>query len=377
MPAYKDKTTTKWFYQFGYKNALGEYKVKKSRGYSTKREAEAAELKAKNKYKYEHQTDLTFNEVCDAFSAWKKDRLKATSYRAEQNKMAHIRKSLGKIQISELTSPQYQAFMENLEKAKLNPLYRNKVLQLCRQIVKFAEKRYNVTTRIPFIFDDYVVRGKNTMKLDFWTIEEYERFVRVVDDQVYKALYETLFFMGLRIGEANALLWEDIDFRKNTMSINKTVDTKMRSESGNYLVTEPKTTSSIRCLPMNKRVSTALKTLYTAQEKQKGFNQQWKVFGGKKSLSISGLQKKKKAYLQKANELLSAEGEEPLKEIRIHGFRHSCACFLINKTNANIAVISHYLGHSSTKETLDTYSSFYPSVLNGLPSIIDEALETG
>lgn len=377
MPAYKDKKTAKWFYQFGYKTVLGEYKTKKGRGYSTKREAEAAEAKAKQKYKYDKQEDYTFNEVCDAFSEWKKDRLKATSYRAEQNKMAHIRKSLGSVQINDLTASQYQAFMSNLEKAGLNPLYRNKVLQLCRQIVSFAQKRYGITTRIPYIFDDYVVRDKNTMKLDFWTVEEYEKFLRAVDDPVYIALYETLFFMGLRIGEANALLWEDIDFEKGTMSINKTVDTKMRSENGSYLVTTPKTSSSVRLLPMNKRVSASLKMVYAECQKKKGFSKKWKVFGGRESISISGLQKKKKEYLQKANAMLEAEGEKPLKEIRIHGFRHSCACFLINKTNANITVISHYLGHSSTKETLDTYSSFYPSALNSLSGIIDNVLDVG
>ncbi len=51
-----------------------------------------------------------------------------------------------------------------------------------------------------------------------------------------------------------------------------------------------------------------------------------------------------------------------IKRIRLHAFRHSCASLLINN-NANIAVISQFLGHSSIEEILYTYTHMFKDKL--------------
>lgn len=52
-----------------------------------------------------------------------------------------------------------------------------------------------------------------------------------------------------------------------------------------------------------------------------------------------------------------------IKRIRLHDFRHSCASLLINN-NANIAVVSQFLGHASIEETLDTYTHMFLSLIH-------------
>ncbi len=54
--------------------------------------------------------------------------------------------------------------------------------------------------------------------------------------------------------------------------------------------------------------------------------------------------------------------EAKIKRIRLHDFRHSCASLLINN-NANIAVVSQFLGHASIEETLDTYTHMFKDKL--------------
>lgn len=60
-----------------------------------------------------------------------------------------------------------------------------------------------------------------------------------------------------------------------------------------------------------------------------------------------------------------------IKRIRLHDFRHSCASLLINN-NANIAVVSKFLGHSSIEETLDTYTHMFKNKLNDAVNTINK-----
>lgn len=59
-----------------------------------------------------------------------------------------------------------------------------------------------------------------------------------------------------------------------------------------------------------------------------------------------------------------------LRRIPLHSFRHSCASLLIN-TGQPSTTVSKYLGHTSTKETLDTYAHMFPNNLENVKNTID------
>lgn len=46
-----------------------------------------------------------------------------------------------------------------------------------------------------------------------------------------------------------------------------------------------------------------------------------------------------------------------VKRINLHGFRHSCASVLIHGRTL-ITVVSKYLGHADSTETLETYAQY-------------------
>ena len=59
-----------------------------------------------------------------------------------------------------------------------------------------------------------------------------------------------------------------------------------------------------------------------------------------------------------------------IRRIPLHNFRHSCASLLIN-TGHVPTTVSKYLGHASTKETLDTYAHMFPNNLTDVKKAID------
>lgn len=93
------------------------------------------------------------------------------------------------------------------------------------------------------------IKSKKT-KVDFWTLEEFQK----VTSLLYKGDYYEhylfisfwlLFMTGMRIGEAAALQWSDIDFETGLSNINKTLYYKSMDE---YKFVDPKTQASVRTI---------------------------------------------------------------------------------------------------------------------------------
>ncbi len=91
---------------------------------------------------------------------------------------------------------------------------------------------------------------KQKQKVDFWTKEEFEKVISLIykDDFYQHFLFISLWFLfmtGMRIGEATAIQWEDLDFETGVLSITKTLYYKNQSE---YYFTEPKTQARQVCV---------------------------------------------------------------------------------------------------------------------------------
>lgn len=46
-------------------------------------------------------------------------------------------------------------------------------------------------------------------RLNYWEFEEFQTFISVVNDPLYKAFFSTFYFSGARKGELLALTWAD------------------------------------------------------------------------------------------------------------------------------------------------------------------------
>lgn len=102
---------------------------------------------------------------------------------------------------------------------------------------------------------------------------------------------------------------------------------------------------------------------YDEVSKYKNFNDDFFIFGNDKGLTPL-------AYKQAQRRKGEIANKAGVKEIRLHDFRHSCASLLVNN-KAPITVVSSFLGHSNTTETLKTYSHLFKGALNETMDVIN------
>ena len=79
----------------------------------------------------------------------------------------------------------------------------------------------------------------------------------VIDDEYYYLLFKFLYSTGLRFGECCALTWNDLDFGRKTLRVNKNLTTKVVDKK--YLITTPKSINSKRIIDIDDELLSLLK----------------------------------------------------------------------------------------------------------------------
>lgn len=173
-------------------------------------------------------------------------------------------------------------------------------------------------------------------------------------DLQYKVLFYLAMFGGFRRGELIALTWDDVDFEKNTVTINKA---SARTKDG-IITKAPKTFSSNRTVTLPSDTMHLLRKHKTEQQKYRlSLGTYWKGAGhiftqaDGKQMDISTPNK----VFQKVIKIYNDTHTDKLPEITLHGLRHTSATLLIAQ-NIDIKTVSHRLGHSETSTTLDIYA---------------------
>lgn len=198
---------------------------------------------------------------------------------------------------------------------------------------------------------------------DFYTLKEFNQFIKFVDDEIYKQFFNFMFFTGTRPGETMALRFSDL--QDDYISISKTIDSHH-----NRTVGTPKTTSSFRNINIDNQLKKdllKLKSEYIRKYDYIDFD--FYIFGGIKPLSPTTINRRKKQACEKAH----------IRPITLHQFRHSHATLLLNK-GILINEVSRRLGHSKVSTTLDIYTHTNleqeKRVINTLDSIRNNFFKT-
>lgn len=115
-----------------------------------------------------------------------------------------------------------------------------------------------------------------------------------------------------------ALNWNDIDFERKTLNINKQLTSK--TGKGTYEIISTKTTNSDSIIYLDDDLIKLLKKHYEKESKIYGFNKSMFIFGNIKPISSTTLSRELNYYIDKSK----------IKRITPHGFRHSHASLLIH-----------------------------------------------
>ena len=157
-----------------------------------------------------------------------------------------------------------------------------------------------------------------------------------------RAFVSILLGCGLRPGELYALTWEDISFKKNTISINKSL---VFENNNKPKLSLPKTNTSIRVMETPVFVINALKA-YRATTLTP------RLFGGRDG-EYKGLTAYLKEWERIKKKIEKALGHET--DITMYCFRHSYATSL-PYAQISMKEAQRLMGHSSPKMIMEVYA---------------------
>lgn len=109
------------------------------------------------------------------------------------------------------------------------------------------------------------VRAVDDIK--FLTKEEQEKFLEVAKRSHNYRQYALLLETGLRTAELIGLTWDAIDWKKHTLTINKSLG--YRHKQGYWRAGPPKTQKSYRTIPLTNRAYQILKDCYDERGSRK------------------------------------------------------------------------------------------------------------
>lgn len=370
MPIAKSKTPTKdgrcWYFRVCYKDEFDNNQRYQSKKYLTKYEAKEAEAQYINELKnnpVKVPEKMTLEDLWKSFMAYQDDKVRISTKVGYKYVEKHY-KELFHIKCVDYNIQHFEAWKKVMNKKDMNDVSKNDVLKTFKAMLHYGTKIYNFNfNQVLALMQKFKSPGETKKEQDFYVYKEFEKFLTGEDEPRYIILWKTLYYCGLRIGEARGLQWKDIDWKKKTIWINKQVQS-INNYSSSYYICDTKTPKSNRKIPMCDDLYDSMKEYYDSVKKYKNFNEEFFCFGEDKGITpipYSTARRRKVVVAEKAG----------VKEIRLHDFRHSCASLLIN-SGANISVVSKYLGHSDINETLNTYSHMFDSALNSVVDVMNE-----
>lgn len=265
-----------------------------------------------------------------------------TVRRHEELTRIHIRPAIGKVKLAKLDPLQVQSLYrsnldEGLSAATVVKIH-STLSKSLKQAVRWKLIPLNVCASVT---PPRVARTEMDPLDDL----QMKALLETAEGTELYALWVVLATTGLRIGEALALRWDDLDLEARTLRVNRTV---FRSEIG-----QPKTKSSRRTIKLSELAVGALRQHPRNAEL---------VFctGSGKPINVSNLRNRT------WKRLLACAGLPP--STRLHDIRHSTATLLLSR-RVPVKVVSEMLGHADVGITLSVYAHV-------LPNMQDEAART-
>ena len=273
----------------------------------------------------------------------------------------YIKPNLGHLPLKALTPKVIQGWINGLMEKGLSP----KTIRNAYNNLNASLKKAVILQMIP----RNPCEGTELPKLQKYQSQVYN--VATIQQALAAADSLSLYLMillgatlGLRRGEMAALMWEDIDINKETVSIGKNrVHTK-----GKVIEKAPKSKAGIRTFSVGHDVADALreaKEMYDDLAEEPGFRNLGYVV-----CKEDGEPYHPDSITQKWERFVK---KHKLPKICLHGLRHSNATALI-AAGVSAKVVQHRLGHADVSITLNTYTHVLPEMDDDAANKLNQSL---
>lgn len=206
---------------------------------------------------------------------------------------------------------------------------------------------------------------KERRVLSHW---EQDVFLNEVKDSYYNEPYCILLITGMRIGEFSGLQWNDIDFDKKVIRVQRSMMTAYQDGKKIMELTTPKTANSYRLIPFFDDTENLFKAWKVKQDYYKEkLGSRWRLdekFGDLVFTTTMGspitrynivhdLKKVETNIILKENNIAYREGRKPREfgHLHPHCFRHTFATRCFEK-GLDPVVVQSIMGHANYSTTL-------------------------
>lgn len=341
------KDTKKW--GVDYKDAYGK------RHWITCPSKKEAKLLAAEKLKGPGgDPSTTFGEIANRWLNIVRASIRPQTWRNyEANLRIHLLPIFGNIKVSRISSGMVLDFLTR-KKEELSSRTIGNIHSILHGIFDFAEQHEgaqgNPTRGVRKQL--HLKRLNRRGIIRAFAEEQLKRFldtVRRIAADIYPLLL-LLVRTGLRIGEATALMWPDIDFGRRQIRIERTW-----TDAG--LQDVPKTESSYRTVDMSLQLQEELLRQQTQQKRNK-LAYGWREMPTWVFCSSNGNPLRSRGYISRRIKKILEEAGLPL-HFTAHSLRHTFACLHLQR-GVNPVYVQKQLGHSSIQMTVDLYGSWFP-----------------
>ena len=290
---------------------------------------------------------------------YKKTSIKPKTYVAYESIIKnHIIPAVGKYTLASLRNDMVQRFVNELSSDKnLKSLTIERIVGILKTALEQAVDN-------DLIIKNPASRIKMPLKQErsarVLTINEQKLFIEAAKEHRNGEIFLLILGTGLRIGEALALTWDDIDFQNHILSVNRTQVEYCEHIDGKTVYHRecgtPKTQKSKRKIPLMPAIVEMLLDLKEQREHEK---QQFKAVYQDNGLLFCnqyGISLNYTAIVTKMKSICKKTG---LEGVHPHTLRHTFATRGL-ENGIDIKIMQELLGHSSIKMTADLYTHVLP-----------------
>jgi integrase len=183
--------------------------------------------------------------------------------------------------------------------------------------------------------------------------DQVRHLFEVTAEHRHHTLWVLLATTGLRIGEALALSWDDVDLQRGRLSVRRALQ---RQRGRGLVFVEPKSDTSRRTVPLPAGTALMLAGHRLRQEEQATVE----LDESRSRLVFPNMEGRPTDPTTLHRPFHRALETAGLPRLRIHDLRHTAATYLLGR-QVHPKIVQTLLGHSTITLTLDTYSHVIPS----------------